>query len=76
MAYSEITWPVSLPQRPLVDSYGETPDYDVIVTDMDAGDVYKRQLQYFLVFVRFICALGMQMHYYLPKCILQLRLIF
>lgn len=43
MAYSEITWPVSLPQRPLVDSYGETPDYDVIVTDMDAGPKRQRR---------------------------------
>lgn len=43
MAYSEITWPVSLPQGPLVDSYGETPDYDVIVTDMDAGPKRQRR---------------------------------
>lgn len=43
MAYSEITWPLSLPQSPLVDGYAETPDYDVIVTEMDAGPKRQRR---------------------------------
>lgn len=43
MAYAEITWPVSLPQVPLVDGYSEQPDYDIIVTEMDTGPKRQRR---------------------------------
>lgn len=43
MAYSEITWPVSLPQSPLEDSYGETPDYGVMATEMECGPKRQRR---------------------------------
>lgn len=43
MAYAEITWPGSLPQCPLEAGYCETPDYDVIVTETDAGPKRQRR---------------------------------
>ena len=43
MAYSEIFWPLSLPQKALVDSYSETPAYDVITTEMETGPQRQRK---------------------------------
>lgn len=43
MAYSEITWPVSLPQRALKDGYSEQLANNIIVTEMETGPARQRK---------------------------------
>lgn len=43
MALSQIKWPLSLPQRPQVSGYKETPGRAVITSDFDAGPKRQRK---------------------------------
>ena len=43
MALSQIMWPLSLPQYPLVQGYQDTPGRAVIVSDFDVGPRRQRK---------------------------------
>lgn len=43
MALSQIMWPLSLPQYPLVQGYQDTPGRAVIVSDFDVGPKRQRK---------------------------------